>query len=207
MRAPLLVLTLFLAPLPASAAFHLWDITEVYSNADGSVQFVELFVNSNGESFIAAHNLSSSSTTYPIPSDLAGTTANHHLLFATPAFASQPGAVPPDFTFPAANFMSTVSDTINFAGVNVFTYDVGALPTDGYNSLNEPFGSDVRTTAANSPTNFAGQVGSVPEPGTFGLMALGLVGLARMRGRSGAPDQPRDGPRSAIFTTLARGSG
>ena len=26
---------------PARAAFHLWDINEIYSNADGSVQFTE----------------------------------------------------------------------------------------------------------------------------------------------------------------------
>src|SRR5262245_23872112 len=135
MRAALLVLVLLLAPLSASASFHLWDITEVYSNADGSVQFVELFVTFNGENFIGGHTLSSSSTSYLIPSDLGGNTANHHLLFATPAFAAQPGAVPPDFTLPAANFLSTVADTINFAGVDSFAYVAGALPTDG-NSLN-----------------------------------------------------------------------
>jgi len=35
MREQLLVLALLLVPLSASARFHLWQITEVYSNADG----------------------------------------------------------------------------------------------------------------------------------------------------------------------------
>ena len=28
--------------IPAHAAFHLWQITKAYSNADGTVQFIEL---------------------------------------------------------------------------------------------------------------------------------------------------------------------
>lgn len=33
----------------AQAAFHLYDIREIYSNGDGSVQFVELFTAANGQ--------------------------------------------------------------------------------------------------------------------------------------------------------------
>ena len=110
-------------------------------------------------------------------------TAGKHILFATPAFASQPGAVPPDYTFPAANFMSTVADTINWAiNTDVFTFNVGELPTDGLNSLNEPFGSNTRTVAAATPTNFAGQTG--PEPSGTLMMLAGtatVFGLARRR--------------------------
>jgi hypothetical protein len=187
MRSLVAGLVFWLVPLSAGASFHLWDITEVYSNADGSVQFVEMFDNGNFENFIGGYSLSSSSTSFLIPGNLGTTaTANHHLLFATPAFSSQPGAVPPDFTLPAANFLSTVADTISWAGgVDVFSYGAGELPVNGLDSLNEPFQSNARTSAANSPTNFAGQVGAlaVPEPGTAGLVALGLVGLARARVR------------------------
>jgi serralysin len=177
-------LFLLLAPLSASATFHLWQITEVYSNADGSVQFVELFTNSGFQNQLLNHTLTSGSTTYTFPGPLLPTgTANKYLLIATPAFASQPGAVPPDFTLDAANFMSTVADTINFAGVDSWTYNTGELPTDGVNSLNEPFGSNVRTTAQNSPTNFAGQVGNLPEPSRDLALLAGaaaLVGLAKL---------------------------
>ena len=140
MRARLSILAslIVLVPLSAAARFHLWQITEVYSNADGSVQFVELANNSDLEDLIATHTVASNSETYTIPSNLGTTsTANHHLLFATPAYASAPGAVPPDFTFdplvPAsATFMSRGADTINFgSGLNTFSYAAGELPTDG----------------------------------------------------------------------------
>jgi len=162
---------LVLVPLSATARFHLWQITEVYSNADGSVQFVELANNADLEDLTATHTVASNSETYTIPSNLGTTsTANHHLLFATPAYASAPGAVPPDFTFnplapPSATFMSRSADTINFGnGLNTFSYAAGELPTNGELSLNEAYGSNVRTVASNSPTNFAGQIGHLPEP-------------------------------------------
>jgi hypothetical protein len=191
MRAHLSGLVLFLIPFSASAAFHLWDITEVYSNASGSVQFIELtncptVPTCNNEHFVATHSLTSNSTVYVVPTDLpSSATAGKHILFATPAFASQPGAVPPDYTFPAANFMSNVADTINWASsTDVFTFNVGALPTDGIKSLNEPFGSNTRTIANNTPTNFAGQTG--PEPNGSLMMLAGaaaVFGLAHRRNR------------------------
>ena len=40
----------------AHAAFHLWKIDEIYSNADGSVQFIELKALSGGQQFLAGHS-------------------------------------------------------------------------------------------------------------------------------------------------------
>ena len=37
-----LALLAFIVAIPASAAFHLWTMNELYSNADGSVQFLEV---------------------------------------------------------------------------------------------------------------------------------------------------------------------
>jgi serralysin len=189
MRALLAAFALLLVPLSASARFHLWQITEVYSNANGTVQFVEAEVVNpiDNEDLTAGKILSSSSTNFTIPSNLATTTATHFLLFATPAFASQPGCtnVVPDFTLAGPNFMSTLgADLINFANVNSFSYTGGELPTDGVKSLNEPYNSNVRSTVDNSPTNFAGQTCQLPEPsGWLGLLAGSgfLVGLARRR--------------------------
>jgi hypothetical protein len=91
----------------------------------------------------------------------------------------------PDFTLAGANFMSTVgADLINFASVNSFSYTGGELPTDGVHSLNELYGSNVRTTANNSPTNYAGQTCQLPEPSLWlGLLAgsVFLAGLTRRR--------------------------
>jgi hypothetical protein len=177
MRSLLAIIALILVPLSASARFHLWQITEVYSNANGSVQFVEAQVvnPSDNEDLTAGKNLSSSSTTFTMQTNLPTTITTHSLLFATPAFASQPGCtnVTPDFTLAGPNFMSTVgADLINFANVNSFSYTGGELPTNGTDSLNEPYNSNVRTTAANSPTNYAGNTCTLPEPaGWLGLLA------------------------------------
>jgi hypothetical protein len=186
MRAQLLVLlaVLVLVPLSASARFHLWQITEVYSNANGTVQFVEAeTVNpTDNENLTASKHLTSSATDYTVPTDLPTTTVTHFLLFATPAFASQPGCtnVTPDFTLAGPNFMSTAgADLINFANVNNFSYTAGELPTDGVHSLNEPYNSNVRATANNSPTNYAGQTCQLPEPGgAFPLVAGAALVLA-----------------------------
>jgi len=171
MRALLSTLALVLAPLPAAALFHLWQVTQVYSNANGVVQYVVLSTNSDSQNQLNGHTLASTSTTFTFRSNLASsTTSNHSLLIATPQFVNEPGAVAPDFTFPAANFMSNVADTINFAGVDTLVFTSGQLPTDGANALYEDFGDGSRHTGANTPTNFAGQVG--PEPaGWLGLLA------------------------------------
>src|SRR5438128_1980372 len=39
----------------ARAAFHLWSIDEVYSSADGSVQFVEFSTGSAGQNLTGTH--------------------------------------------------------------------------------------------------------------------------------------------------------
>jgi len=193
----LLVAGALLAPLPASALFHLWDITEVYSNADGSVQYVELFTNTNMQDELIDHTISSAATAkiYTFPTDLDpdvngngnNSTANRHFLVATPAFASQPGAVAPDFVFEAANFLATVADTLDFQGADTISWGSGELPTDGVDALHEDFGGTNRRKEANSPTNFAGEVGSLPEPPALVTLiagAAGVLGLARQRRRS-----------------------
>ncbi|MCA9240260.1 MAG: hypothetical protein KDA37_08675, partial [Planctomycetales bacterium] len=96
------------------AAFHFWDISEVYSNADGSVQFIELFTNANSQQFLLNHTITSNANTFSFPSNSPSPTSLHHLLIATAGFGSLPGGVTPDFTLPA-NFFNPASDTINFA--------------------------------------------------------------------------------------------
>jgi hypothetical protein len=91
----------------------------------------------------------------------------------------------PDYVIPA-NFFSTGGGTINYAGVDVWTY--GAVPTDGVHSLARD-----GTTPVNSPKNFAGQFGSVilttavptlPTTGIvilIGALLLAASGLLRKR--------------------------
>jgi hypothetical protein len=167
---------------PASAGFHLWDIVEVFSNGDGSVQFVELATAGSNEHFVANHDLvvfdgATSIAAFTIPDDLATQTptTNRRFLVATPGFASLPGAVTPDFTFDAEGFIDlTLADTIAWpSGLN--SLPLAGLPTDGVLSLGVG-----GATAVNSPTNFAGATGSidVPEPGATLLGVGALVALA-----------------------------
>ncbi|HEV3023981.1 MAG TPA: hypothetical protein VGX76_16010, partial [Pirellulales bacterium] len=115
--------------------FHLWKIDQVFSSADGKVQFIELHDPANGESHLAGHSISSNENTFAFPANLpTDATANMHFLIGTTDYAKQSGAVTPDYTVPD-NFFSVAGDTINYADVNIVTFAAGQLPTDGKASL------------------------------------------------------------------------
>ena len=86
--------------LTADAAFHLWRISEVYSNADGSIQFIEFTTDDNGQEFLDGHTLRSTddfdatSVDFVFPSDSGSPTAGHTLLLATPEFEAVTGSPP-----------------------------------------------------------------------------------------------------------------
>ncbi|MGI9457498.1 MAG: hypothetical protein ACR2NU_13120 [Aeoliella sp.] len=151
------VFSIALFALPAQATFHLWEIQEVYSNSDGSVQFIELFTNFNSQQFVGGQSITTATdgNTFTFPNQNSPSpTSLHHLLFATPGFASLPGGVTPNYTIPV-NFFDPGGDTINFVGADFVIF--ASAPTDNINSLNFPGG----TVATNSPTNYAGDEGSL----------------------------------------------
>lgn len=172
----------------ASASFHLWVIDEVYSNASGSVQFIELATSAGGEQFLSGHVITvksqgdpmymqSVTNSFTFPNDLPGDTTNHHFLIATQGFANL-NVVKPDYVVPNG-FLLLPAATINYASVNSVVY--ASLPTDGVHSIDAN-----GNVMVNSPTNFAGQTGSVPattetasalenpQPGSF-QSGIGLV--------------------------------
>ena len=154
---------LALSTLPAQAMFHLFAIEQVYSNADGSIQFVVLHESSqqNGENFLQGHTLVASGTngnttkTFMFPANLpSGSTGGKRVLIATQSFASL-GLVTPDYIVPD-RFLATDGGTISYAeGVSQVAYNT--LPTDGTNALVN--GSPTPNVA----TNFAGQSAMVPQ--------------------------------------------
>jgi hypothetical protein len=146
---------------PAMASHHLWRFNQLYSNASGSVQFVELTIpppTEDGEQATGGVTVVSGSnvvTLTNLPS--TGTSTHSWILLATSNFASLPGGITPDFVIPA-NFFPTGGGTLNYAnGQDTWTF--GAVPTDGRNALHK-MGTTV-TTSVNSPENFAIQSGSV----------------------------------------------
>ncbi|HEX3601324.1 MAG TPA: hypothetical protein VHU84_14325 [Lacipirellulaceae bacterium] len=79
----------------APAAFHLWQVKEVFSNSDGSVQFVEMFDSFSGEIFTSGMTLTANSDgnikTFTFPSNLSHSTPGS-LLIATMASVPSQGA-------------------------------------------------------------------------------------------------------------------
>jgi hypothetical protein len=187
---------------PAGAILHEWDIAEIYSNADGSVQYIEFFTTGADEFGWSAGQIRSLSNESMIEFDtnLEPPTENRRVLVATPGFADLPGAVAPDYEIPAG-FFDIGGDTLVFSNVDTVTFASGQLPTDGtqslYRTLTLPSpslptvaGPEDLFVGENSPTNFAGETGQlVPEPGALalGLSALCALGSAAAVRRSMRP--------------------
>jgi len=189
-----LLAALLATALPARASFHLYDIQEVFTNADGSVQFIELFTTSGFQQFLTGHSitfqLNGSNQTPLVLSDLPGDTTNKTFLVGTANLATLYG-VTPDFVIPA-NFLAQGSNNfINFAE-GTDRVNLSLLPVNGASSLNGLINDGGQTSASTSinllatPTNFAGATAVIPEPGGTLLYALG-IGLAAMRHRRISP--------------------
>jgi len=154
----------------AHATFHLWRMAEIFSNADGSVQFLELTVQADGEGLITGHALTSTvgdnRRTFVFKTDLEFRTGGKTMLVATEGFAAL-GIVTPDFVVPNG-FFPTSSGSVDFAGVDL--WDISSLPT-GLLSLARDGSRET-----NSPKNFAGVTGTYtgapPPVSAFNVQAL-----------------------------------
>src|SRR5688572_5029922 len=101
-------------------AFHLYDIQEIFSNADGSVQFVELFTADAGQEFLSGHALrleqitpASTLSTFNFTNGPAPTN-NRTLLIGTASLIAL--GVTPDFIVPAGFLsISGTNKRVNFA--------------------------------------------------------------------------------------------
>lgn len=149
---------LSLLPLMATASFHTFTINQIYSNADGNIQYVMLKESSgaNGQNFLSGHNLTSRGSTtqsFPISSNLpSSSTAGKFVLFATQGFANLK-LVTPDYILPSG-FVPTAGGSLNFADVDTVTFS--KLPSDGSNAIDRS-----GTVIKNAPINFAGQTGTI----------------------------------------------
>jgi hypothetical protein len=179
--ATTLVIFAFLAGAnPAvHAAFHLWNVKEVFSNADGSVQFVEMFDSSFGETAVSGFKLRSNSDgvikEFTFPGSLVNSTPGH-MLIATSGFGSLTGGVAPTFTFDQSSTALTLpffnpnatNITFTFTGSNdTMTLTGASLPKDGIRSLTDanansfPNPTSNNSSGVNSPTNLLGSSGGI----------------------------------------------
>jgi len=164
---------LICSSVPALGGVHLWRVKEVFSNPDGTIQFIEIATccASTTETNLANQPVTSTTHTFRFPANVVGPTLNKHVLLATQGFKALPGAPAPDHII-ADNFFSTSADTITFAVYDTLVFSAGQLPADGTTSLNKnpDDNTDRLFTALNSPTNYAGQTGSVSAtPGPPGV--------------------------------------
>ena len=173
----LLAAMLALCALPVHAAFHLFRIDQVYSNATGNVQYVVMreVTGSNGENFWAGQSLGTTSPTsgnkqFMFPTNLpSSATASRSVLIGTAGFAAM-GVIAVDYTMPDG-FIPTAGGTLSYAGVDQIS--LPALPTDGATAINRNGAS-----VAAMPTNFAGTTVTITAGGGGGGPDLNQHGLS-----------------------------
>ena len=201
------VLVVVLCPVRVFGSFHLWKFDQVFSNADGSQQFIEMSTDTDGQRFFNTDDgggfgpamLISGASTFSFPHDLGDPatvghdTAGQHLLIASTGFS--PKGKTADFVLPA-NFFSTGADTLKFTPndptVVLDSTTWASLPKNGTDALHQVPGTSETSVSAATAANFSGNGGgpsAVPlPPGVYtGLAGLGLAvivirrGLARSR--------------------------
>lgn len=163
-----LLVSLFLMPLPVTGknyfAGHSWRISEIFSNADGTIAFIELkevFGGVGEYSVTTLDSLTSPVYTFPGFISCGGcSTSFANLLVATQGFADLPGAPPPDYILPDS-FFSVVSDTLKYSIYH--TLPIVSVPTNGVNSLVVDGVTPWLATSAavNSPTNLNGDTATM----------------------------------------------
>jgi len=165
-----------------------------------------MFDNVGGETAVNGFSLTANSDgnikTFTFPTNLSLNTPGH-LLIATTGFGSLPGGVTPDFTFNQGGVSGTffnpnatnLSFSFNGSGDSM-SFTGASLPKDGVNSLTDanasigPTAVTNLSAGTNSPTNLAGNSGSVnlaPEPATLIFTLAAVVSLFAMRSRRERP--------------------
>jgi len=159
----------------ASALPGTFSIDQVYSNADGNVQFVVVVDSGRndcdaGENLWAGLTLASTGPgpqrTFVFPANLPTCkTSGRHILIATEGFAAL-GLVAPDYVI-SNRFLQMPSGTLAFANVSGLTYT--ALPNDGVTAI-DGAGKPIPNVA----TNLAGASASVMLAGPVPVNYEGL---------------------------------
>jgi hypothetical protein len=159
-RARLLAATLAFASAQAIADFRTFAIEQVYSNADGTVQFVVLHEAqglANGHDWngrTLASTRAGNTKTFTFAHDLPSTaTAGKRVLVGSEGLAAL-GLIAPDYVMPNG-FLATGAATLDFAGTDQVTYSV--LPGNGADAIDRS-----GAMRPNLAANFAGDTATLP---------------------------------------------
>ncbi len=127
-----------------------WSINEIYSNSDGTVQYIELFTTVDGQQGLTGRQITASAlgveNGFSIPGDLSGITTGRTVLLATAAYEQLSG-ISPDFILPD-KFIPPGVTKISFADVDSVEFDRSELPLNGTQALNSDL-IPVRPNASN----------------------------------------------------------
>lgn len=171
---------------PARAGSHLWRFSEFYSSPDRSVQFIEMqeIGGSQTETAIAGHWFETNGYNQD-HTDLLGTnlppfTADKKFLVGSESYAALPGVPAPDYVLPDG-ILDPNGDTVVWWFYQTIEIPPGVMPSDGTLSISvvdpsDPGNPPIYSVGVNSPTNFAGETGTVEL--SFGLPALSPAGAA-----------------------------
>ncbi len=143
------------------AAFATFAIESIYSNADGSIQFVVLHEKSgqlaqdqwSGRTLAMTRPGIARTFTFPVNLPHANT-AGARVLVATQGLAAL-GLLSPDYVMPD-RFLAAEGGTLDFAGADQAAY--GPLPTDGATAASRN-GVSINAVAS----NFAGDTAALPS--------------------------------------------
>jgi hypothetical protein len=183
-------------PARALACSHLWRVSEFYSSPDRSVQFIEMqeIGGSAVEWKIGNHwyrtNGYNATQTDLLGSDLPNvSTANKKFLVGSESYAALGGVPPPDYTIPDGA-INPNGDLVRWWFYQTIEIPAGVMPSDGTLSIStvnpaNPGNPPVYSVGVNSPTNFAGQTGTVvlstavpaTSPPWLAVLASALVAL------------------------------
>ena len=235
-RALVLLTTGLLVPSErAEATFHNWEIVEVYSNADGSVQYIELFTTQPSQNQVGGQDIVVTTelgvTTFTFGEDIVGGTANHNLLITNEGYTALPGVASPDYQLDPLDgerFFDPGADnvSVNFVSADVITFPGSSLPANGPDSLHFTT-AGVSSVAEADPTNFAGAVGSVSffqdgfESGDLSAWSVPTLAMLPSRRAAGARPAANHGgspssrgslvqatePAVGVLSTPSSGSG
>lgn len=169
----------FLFAASATAGIHTWDVVEIFSNFDGTVQYVELLDKGTGGTEIGVGNGSLTSGLHSFAwanGTVTPPTNGKRYLIATAGYAAlalAQAAPAPDVIIPPENvpFFTIAGDTISFAGVDSQLFL--SAPINGTDSRDE-----AGVVAVNSPQNYAGATGSIVASGPIQAPSLSAIMLS-----------------------------